>query len=88
MNLQIPQFSDSNHLEENIPHPIFKATLKYKDHTSIIAIKKTQKIDQVFCFCEASLNDVFKEMKRLEAKKPMQIIDILAKILKENADIS
>ena len=45
-------------------------------------------MDQVFCFCEASLNDVFKEMKRLEAKKPMQIIDILAKILKENADIS
>ena len=50
MNLKIPQFSDSNHLAENIPHPIFKATLKYKDHTSIIAIKKNTKNGPGFLF--------------------------------------
>ena len=41
-NLKIHQFSDSNSLAGNIPHPIFKATLKYKNHPSIIAIKNTR----------------------------------------------
>ena len=38
-NLKIPKFSDSNPLAENIPHPVFKGILQYKNHPSIIAIK-------------------------------------------------
>ena len=41
-NLKIPEFSDSNLLAENIPHPIFKAILKYENHSSIIAIKNAR----------------------------------------------
>ena len=33
-NLKIPEFSDSDSLVENIPHPIFKLILKYKNHPS------------------------------------------------------
>ena len=43
-NFKIPEFSDSNPLVENIPHPIFKAILQFKNHSSIIVIK-TQEMD-------------------------------------------
>ena len=41
-NLNIPEFSDSNPLTENIPYPIFQAILKYKNHPSITAIKNAK----------------------------------------------
>ena len=41
-NLKIPEFSDSDPLAENIPHPIFKAILKYKNHPSIVDIKSVR----------------------------------------------
>ena len=85
-NLKIPEFSDSNPLAENIPHPIFNAILKYKNRPSIIAIKNARN-GPGFYFCGVSVNDVFKEIKRLKARKATQITDIPVKILKENAGI-
>ena len=85
-NLEIPKFSDSNPLAENIPHPIFKAILKYKNHASIIAIKNARN-GPGFYFCGVSFNDVFKDIKILKARKATQTTDIAVKILKENADI-
>ena len=41
-NLKIPEFNDINPLAENIPNPVFKAILKYKNHPSIIAIKNAR----------------------------------------------
>ena len=67
-NLKISEFGDSNPLAENIPHPIFKAILKYKNHPTIIVIKKTRN-GPGFYFCGVSVNDVFKEIKRLKARK-------------------
>ena len=67
-NLKIPKFSDSNTLAENISYPIFKVILKYKNHPSIIAIKHSRNGPD-FRFCGVSIYDVFKEMKRLEARK-------------------
>ena len=81
-NLKIPEFSDSNPLAENIPHTIFKAILKYKNHPSIIAIKNA-KNRPGFYFCRVS----FKEIKRLKARKATQITDTPVKILKENTNI-
>ena len=34
-NLKVSEFRDSSSLEKNIPHPIFKVILKYKNHPSI-----------------------------------------------------
>ena len=85
-NLKIPKFSNSNPLAENIPHPIFKAILKYKNRPNIIAIKNARN-GPGFYFCGVSVNDVFKEIKRLKARKATQITDIPVKISKENADI-
>ena len=84
-NLKTPEFSDSNSLAENIPQPIFKAILKYKNHSGIIAIKKARN-GPVFSFCEVSVNGVFKKIKRLKGRKAEQTTDIPAKTLKENAD--
>ena len=85
-NLKIPEFSDSNPLAENIPHPIFKAILEYKNQPSIIVIKNARN-GPGFYFCGVSVNDIFKKTKRLKARKATQITDIHVKILKENADI-
>ena len=49
-NLKIREFSDSNPLAENIPHPIFKAILNNKNQVSLPL--KTQEVDQVFIFVE------------------------------------
>ena len=61
-NLKIPEFSDSNPLAEHIPHPIFKAILKYKNHLSIITIKKARN-GPGFYFCGVNVNDVLKKFK-------------------------
>ena len=53
-NLQIPEFGDSNPLAENIPHPIFKAKLKHKNHPSIIANKNARN-GSGFYFCGVSV---------------------------------
>ena len=72
-------------LAENIPHPNFKAILKYKNHPSTIAIKNARN-GPGYYFCGVSVNDIFKEIKRLKARKATEITDIPVKIIKENAD--
>ena len=87
-NLKIPEFKDINPLTENIPHPVFKAILKYKNHPSIIAIKNARRNGLGFYFSEVSVDDICKELKRLNPRKAAQNTDTPIKILKENADIS
>ena len=86
-NLKIPEFKDTNPLTENIPHPAFKAILKYKNHPSIIAIKNARRNGLGFYFSEVSVDDICKELKKLNPRKAAQNTDIPIKILKENADI-
>ena len=38
--LNIPKFNSNNSVTENIKDPVFKAILKYKNHSSIHAIQK------------------------------------------------
>ena len=52
-----------------------------------LSIQKHARNEPGFYFCGVSVNDVFKEIKRLKARKATQITDILVKILKENDDI-
>ena len=87
-NLKIPEFNDINTLAENIPHPVFKAIPKYKNHPSIIAIKNARRNGLGFYFSEVSVDDICKELKRLNPRKAAQNTDIPIKILKENAIFS
>ena len=86
-NLKIPELNDINPLAENIPDPVFKAILKYKSHPSIIAIKNARRNQLGFYFSEVTVDDIWKELKRLNPRKAAQNTDIPIKILKENADI-
>ena len=86
-NLKIPELKDINPLAENIPHPVFKAILKYKNHPSIIVIKNARRNGLGFYFSKVSVDDICKELKRLNPRKVAQNTDIPIKILKENADI-
>ena len=43
-NLSIPVYDDFDPVIENMKDPIFKAILKYKNHSSILAITDTQKL--------------------------------------------
>ena len=40
-NLEIPEFNGTITLADNISHPILKAILKYNNHSSNVAIKRT-----------------------------------------------
>ena len=52
-----------------------------------LSIQKHARNEPGFYFCGVSVNDVFKEIKRLKARKATQITAIPAKSLKEHVDV-
>ena len=85
-NLKIPRFSDTNALTERLSDPTLKAMLKYKNHPSIVAIRNTNN-NSHFHFNEVSVEEVYKEIRKLSPRKSAQSTDIPIRVLKENADI-
>ena len=66
--------------------PVLKAILKYKNHSSIIAIKEKSK-NSKFSFHEVDNERIIKEIKSLNKNKTSQKSDIPITIIHENADI-
>ena len=60
--------------------------MKYRSHPSIVVIKNLNKCSR-FDFCRVSVQDVVKEIKKLNTRKVTQYTDLPVKILKENSDI-
>ena len=85
-NLKIPGFSNTNPLAERLSNPTLKAILKYKNHLSIVAIGNTN-YNSHFHFNEVSVEDIYKEIRKLSPRKSVQNTDIPMRVLKENADI-
>ena len=85
-NLKIPEFSDTNLLAERLSDPVLKAILKYKNHSSIVAIRKANN-NSHFHFNEVSVEEVYKERRKFSTRKSVQSTDIPIRVLKENADI-
>ena len=85
-NLKIPEFSDTNPLAERLSDPTLKAVLKYKNHPSIVAIRNANN-NPHFHFSEVSVEEDYKEIRKLSPRKSAQSIDISVRVLKENADI-
>ena len=42
-DLKIPDYNNCDQLEENIQEPVLKATVKYRNHPSILTIKEVCK---------------------------------------------
>ena len=85
-NLGIPVDDDFDPVIGNLKGPVFKAILKYKNHPSILGIRDTQK-NSIFCFKEVIIEEIEKEISKLNSKKASQNSDIPTRIVKENADI-
>ena len=60
--------------------------MKYRSHPSIVVSKNLNKGSR-FDFCRVSVQDVVKEIKKLNTRKATQYTNLPVKILKENSDI-
>ena len=84
-NLEIPKYEVVDDLHLNMSsHPTLKAVFKYKNHLSIISIRRFRHQDSNFNFSCINKNTVLKES--LSTTKASQDTDLPAKSLKENAD--
>ena len=84
-NLNIPQYSDFDPVIENVKDPTLKAILKYKKHSSILAIRTKCNRNGIFSFREMSFKKIQTEIRLLKLNKASQYSDIPTKIIKENS---
>ena len=85
-DLKIPGFHGVVPLADNISHPIFRASLKYANHPSTIAIKNL-KNTSMFSFSNVSVPDVKNEIRKLDRRKTTQNTNIPVRILKQSSNI-
>ena len=85
-NLKIPRFSNTNPLVERPSDLTLKGILKHENHPSIVAIRNANN-NSHFHFNEVSVEEVYKEIRKLSPRKSAQSTDIPIRVLKENADI-
>ena len=84
MNISLGQElrAEANHIEV----PILRIIERYKKHPSVVAIFENHR-DSAFSFRHVSLDEIIKEIKRLDVKKACQDTDIPIKVIKNNSDI-
>ena len=85
-NLNISRYSEFDTVTENIADPTLKAIFKYKEHPSILAIQSHCE-KETFRFSEVNIEDIKKDILKLDKNKASQHSDIPIKIIKENLDI-
>ena len=71
----------------NDDKPILNYINKFKNHSSIKAIKSRRKEDQTFTFNYVSFEEVLNEIRKLETATTAQQNDTPTKILKENSEM-
>ena len=72
---------------ENINDPLLKAFVRYRNHPSIVAIKKFCSSKSHFSFKNVQKEEILKELNNLNINKTTQNTSIPTKIIKENSDI-
>ena len=86
-NLDIQLYNMDDPICENINDPLLKAIFRYRNHPSIVAIKKFCKSKSHFSFKNVQKEEILKELNNLNINKATQNTDIPTKIIKENSDI-
>ena len=81
--MQIREFREKNPLPEQIKNPTLKSKLKYRKHSSVIAVGDLNNRSS-FWF---SLVIFEKVLKELNPRKAAQSSDIPVRVLKDNVDI-
>ena len=64
-----------------------KANIRYRNHPSIVAIKKFCNSKSPFAFKNVQKEEILKEINNLNINKATQNTNISTKIIKENSDI-
>ena len=72
---------------ENINGPLLKAIVRYRNHPSIVVIKKFCNSKSHFSFKNVQMEEILKELNNLNINKATQNINIPTKVIKENSDI-
>ena len=72
---------------ENINDPLLKAIVRYRNHPSIVAIKKFCNSKSHFSFKNVQKEEIITELNNLNIIKATLNTDIPTKIIKENSDI-
>ena len=67
-NLNIPVYYDFDPVIENMKDLVFKSIFKYKNHPSILQIRKTRE-NCIFCFKEVTMEEIEKEVQNLSSRK-------------------
>ena len=62
-------------LAERLSDPVLKAILNYKNHPSIVAIRNANN-NSHFYFDEVSVEEVYKEIRKLSTRKSVPSTDI------------
>ena len=86
-NRDIQQYNVDDPICENINDPLLKAIVRYRNHPSIVAIKKFCNSKSYFSFKNVQKEEILKELNNLNINKATQNTNIPTKILKENSDI-
>ena len=86
-NLDIPKCVVEDTLHLNLKnHPILMAILKYRDHPSIITIKRFRYQTVPFHFSHIDKKTVLKIIRSLSNSKASQETDLPVRVVKENAE--
>ena len=85
--LGIPQYNETEPMNQNIGDPLMKTVMNDRFHPSIVAIKKSCNSGLSFSFCQVEHDEIMKEINNLKTNKATQSTDIPTKLIKENSDI-
>ena len=85
--LGIPQYDETEPVSHNIGDPLMKAIIKYRFHSSIVAIKKNCNLCLSFSFSQVECHKIMKEINNLKTNKATQSTDMPTKLIKENSDV-
>ena len=86
-NLDIQQYNVDDPICGNINDPLLKAIVRYRNHPSIVAIKKFCNSKSHISFKNVQKEEILQELNNLNINKATQNTDIPTKIIKENSDI-
>ena len=85
-NLNLPESQNVDTLSDNVDYPILKAIMKWRNHSSALAITVFNESRKRFTFSSVTIADVAKEINILNSSRSIQEADLPVKLLKNNKD--
>ena len=74
--------TEADHIED----PVLKIIERFKNHPSVVIIFEIHKENNAFSFKHVFVDEITREIKSLDGKKPSQDTNISLKVMKKNND--